>query len=75
MLSRVSFFPKDYNLGELMSTVCSVHVRGWAGMDACSAEGGRRPAVPPPAGGSGSMRVVQVVTPSKPVNSTNCRFY
>ena len=33
-----SFFPKDDNLGELMSTVCSVHVGGWAGVDACSAE-------------------------------------
>ena len=37
------FFSKDIYLGELMSTVCSVHVRGWAGVGACSAEGGRRP--------------------------------
>ena len=37
------FFPTDIYLGELMSTVCGVHVRGWAGMGACSAEGGRRP--------------------------------
>ena len=41
--TRESFFPQDNNLGELMSTVCSVHVRGWAGVGACSAEGGRRP--------------------------------
>ena len=40
---HVDFFPKDYNLGELMSTVCGVHVRRWAGVGACSAEGGRRP--------------------------------
>ena len=33
------FFSKDIYLGELMSTVCSVHVRGWAGVGACSAEG------------------------------------
>ena len=37
------FFPTDDNLGELMSTVCGVHVRGWAGVGACSAEGFRRP--------------------------------
>ena len=33
------FFPKDDNLGELMSTVCVARVRGWAGVGACSAEG------------------------------------
>ena len=33
------FCPKDIYLGELMSTVCSVHVGGWAGVGACSAEG------------------------------------
>ena len=38
------FFPKDDNLGELMSTVCSVHVGGWAGVGACSAEGVGGPA-------------------------------
>ena len=38
-----SFFPKDDNPGELMSTMCGVHARGWAGVGACSAEGGRRP--------------------------------
>ena len=36
--SKLFFSPKDDNLGELMSTVCGVHVRGWAGMGACSAE-------------------------------------
>ena len=41
---HVDFFPKDYNLGELMSTVCSVHVGGWAGVGACSAEGVGGPA-------------------------------
>ena len=35
----VLFFPKDYNLGELMSNVCVACVRGWAGVGACSAEG------------------------------------
>ena len=35
----MNFFPKDDNLGELMSTVCSVHAGRWAGVDACSAEG------------------------------------
>ena len=34
-----SFFPKDDNLGELMSNVCVACVRGWAGVGACSAEG------------------------------------
>ena len=33
------FSPKDDNLGELMSNVCVVRVRGWAGVGACSAEG------------------------------------
>ena len=33
------FFPKDDNLGELMSNVCVACVRGWAGVGACSAEG------------------------------------
>ena len=32
-----SFFTKDIYPGELMSTVCSVHVGGWAGVGACSA--------------------------------------
>ena len=42
-------FAKDGNLGELMSTVCSVHVEGgWAGVGACSAEG-----VDGPAGSAG----------------------
>ena len=35
--------PKHIYLGELMSTVRGVHVGGWAGVGACSAEGGRRP--------------------------------
>ena len=35
---EIIFPPKDDNLGELMSTVCGVHVRGWAGVGACSAE-------------------------------------
>ena len=35
------FFPKNDNLGELMSTVCSVHVEGWTCVGACSAEGVR----------------------------------
>ena len=39
LISR-SFFPKDIYLGVLMSTVCGVHVGGWAGVGACSAEGG-----------------------------------
>ena len=34
-----NLFPKDDNLGELMSTVCVARVRGWAGVGACSAEG------------------------------------
>ena len=38
------FSPKDIYLGELMPTVCGVHVEGWAGVGACSAEAGRRPA-------------------------------
>ena len=33
------FVPKDIYLDELMSTACSVHVGGWAGVGACSAEG------------------------------------
>ena len=33
------FFPKDIYLGELMSTVCGVHVGEWAGVGACSAAG------------------------------------
>ena len=37
------FSLEDINLGGLMSTVCSVHVGGWAGVGARSAEGGRRP--------------------------------
>ena len=41
--SRTFFTQKNANLGELMSAVCGVHVRGWAGVGACSAEGGRRP--------------------------------
>ena len=32
------FFPKDDNLGVLMFTVFSVHVGGWPGVGACSAE-------------------------------------
>ena len=35
---NADFSPKDDNLGELMSTVCSVHVGRWAGVGACSAE-------------------------------------
>ena len=42
------FFQKDINLGVLKSTVCSVHVGGWAGVGACSAEG-----VDGPAGSAG----------------------
>ena len=38
------FFPKDIYLGEKLSTVCSVHVGGWAGVGACSAEGVGGPA-------------------------------
>ena len=41
---ELHFFPKDINLGELMSTVYSVHVGGWAGVGACSAEGVGGPA-------------------------------
>ena len=37
-------FPKDINLGELMSTVRNVHVGGWASVGACSAEGVGGPA-------------------------------
>ena len=39
-----TFFLKDDILGELMSTVCSVHVGGWAGVGACSAKGVGGPA-------------------------------
>ena len=39
ILRTMFFFPKDDNLGELMSTVCVARVRGWAGVGACSAEG------------------------------------
>ena len=38
ILYLARFFPTDIYLGELLSTVCSVHVGGWAGVDACSAE-------------------------------------
>ena len=31
--------PKDIYLGVLMSTMCRVHVGGWVGVGACSAEG------------------------------------
>ena len=41
---RAFFYLKDDNLGELMSTVCSVHVGGWGGVGACSAEGVGGPA-------------------------------
>ena len=44
MLNRLHFFTEDDNLGVLMSTVCSVHVGGWAGVGACSAEGVGGPA-------------------------------
>ena len=44
MLALTLFFPKDDNLGELMSTVCVVRVGGWAGVGACSAEGVGGPA-------------------------------
>ena len=69
------FFPKDDNLGELMSTVCGVHVRGWAGVGACSAEGGRRPGRTRRRAARGRLCVVQEATPSKPATSTNGRFY
>ena len=42
--SEIIFSPRDIYLGELMSTVCSVHVGGWAGVGACSAEGVGGPA-------------------------------
>ena len=35
---RMRLFPKDDNLGELMSNVCVACVRGWAGVGACSAD-------------------------------------
>ena len=44
MLNRLHFFTEDDNLGVLMSTVCSVHVGGWARVGACSAEGEGGPA-------------------------------
>ena len=55
------FFPKDDNLGKLMSTVCGVHVGGWAGVGACSAEEGRRPAGP--AGGRLWVDLFRFVSP------------
>ena len=68
------FSPKDDTLGELMSTVCGCTCEG----EQVWVHARRRGVGDGPtrlAGGSESMRVVQVRTPSKPVNSTNGRFY
>ena len=74
MILIVHFSPKDDNLGELMSTVCSVHVGGWAGVGACSAEG-----VGGPAGSAGGRLGVGGWSfyhkPSKPVKRHNGPFY
>ena len=73
------FVPKDIYLDELMSTACSVHVGGWAGVGPCSAEDvharGKAARPDPPPGGSGSIAGTFVVTPSKPVKRHKGPFY
>ena len=74
-LELSDFSPKYIYLGELMSTVCSVHVGGWAGVGACSAEGGRRPGRIRRRAARGRCAEGLFATQHKPVKRQNGPFY